>query len=226
MRLLVSATERELKPILDRSSGMLTACGVPVRITGVGKVNAAVSLALRLASEPGIREVINLGVCGAYDRPGVAPGHLVVTTETCYGDEGIETDDGFVSIGDAGFPLMQDIPGVTEEILRLPHGKEVGDLLSGRMDVQIHTGRMITVSACAGTARLATLRQEKWEPVGETMEGCALAHVCIKAGIRYTEIRGVSNMVGPYDRSAWKLDEAVDNVCSAVEIYLKETRCP
>ncbi len=226
MRLIVSATRQELTPILDHFSGMLTACGVPVRITGVGKVNAAVSLALFLASEPGIREVINVGVCGAYDRPGTVPGHLAVATEACYGDEGIETGDGFVAIADAGFPLMDDIAGVTKDILTFPHGHDVADRLSGALNVPVHAGRMITVSTCAGSERLAKERQEKWDPLGESMEGCALAHVCVKAGIRYTEIRCISNMVGPYDRSAWKLEEAINNACRAVQIYLEAIPCP
>lgn len=226
MRLIVSATGRELTPILDRSRDILTACGIPVRITGVGKVNAAVSLALRLASEPGIREVINVGVCGAYDRPGVAPSHVTVTTEACYGDEGIETGDGFVAIAEAGFPLMDDISGVTDDILAFTHGHDVAGLLSGKLEMPVHGGRMITVSTCAGSEHLAKERQEKWDPLGESMEGCALAHVCVKAGIRYTEIRGISNMVGPYDRSAWKLEEAINNACRAVQIYLEETPCP
>jgi futalosine hydrolase len=42
----------------------------------------------------------------------------------------------------------------------------------------------------------------------ESMEGAAIAHVAALAGIQVGEIRGISNLVGNRDRSAWRVKEA------------------
>lgn len=53
------------------------------------------------------------------------------------------------------------------------------------------------------------------------MEGAALAHVSLAHGIPFTEIRGISNVTGTYDKSTWDIKTAMKKVCEAIYIYLK-----
>jgi futalosine hydrolase len=41
------------------------------------------------------------------------------------------------------------------------------------------------------------------------MEGAAAALACRKARVRFIEVRGISNFVGPRRRGDWRIEEAV-----------------
>ena len=62
---------------LEEEAAHLHISGLPILITGAGKVNAAVSLATTLATASP-SEVINLGTAGAL-RPGIQGTHLITT---------------------------------------------------------------------------------------------------------------------------------------------------
>ena len=45
--------------------------------------------------------------------------------------------------------------------------------------------------------------------VAEAMEGFGVATATARAGLPFAEIRAVSNPVGPRDREAWKIPDAL-----------------
>jgi futalosine hydrolase len=47
------------------------------------------------------------------------------------------------------------------------------------------------------------------------MEGAAFMYACLIRGIRFAEVRAVSNIVEKRNRAAWKLGEAIDNLNAA-----------
>ena len=51
----------------------------------------------------------------------------------------------------------------------------------------------------------------------EAMEGFGVLRAAALAGVPAVELRAVSNAVGEPDRSAWRIDEALDALAAAVE---------
>lgn len=69
---------------------------------------------------------------------------------------------------------------------------------------------MLTVSTVTGSAARATaLAARHPRAVAEAMEGFGVAEAAARHGLPTLEIRAVSNPVGPRDRSAWRIGEAL-----------------
>jgi futalosine hydrolase len=52
------------------------------------------------------------------------------------------------------------------------------------------------------------------------MEGAGAAHAALLAGLPAVEVRGVSNPVGPRNRDAWRIGEALAATRRGVEAVL------
>jgi futalosine hydrolase len=66
------------------------------------------------------------------------------------------------------------------------------------------------VNTCTGTDARAFAMRARTGGAIENMEGAAIAHVAGLSGIPVGEIRGVSNIAGKRDRTAWKIKEAAE----------------
>jgi futalosine hydrolase len=53
------------------------------------------------------------------------------------------------------------------------------------------------------------------DAVAEGMEGYGVAVAATQAGLPFAEVRAISNPVGPRDRGAWRLREALDALTAA-----------
>jgi futalosine hydrolase len=72
-------------------------------------------------------------------------------------------------------------------------------------------GDVLTVSTVTGTApRTTDLLARHPDAVAEAMEGFGVATAAALAGVPYAELRTISNPVGPRDRDAWRIREALD----------------
>jgi futalosine hydrolase len=66
------------------------------------------------------------------------------------------------------------------------------------------------VSTVTGTAeRAAVLRRRHPEAVAEAMEGFGVATAATQAALPFAELRTISNPVGPRDRDAWRISDAL-----------------
>lgn len=91
----------------------------PVLVTGIGKTNSAMVLTHYLTNHPHPSHILNTGICGAFrEHSPVSVGDVAVATEECYGDEGVVSDSGFLSMKDLGFPLLKS--GDTEHFNTFP----------------------------------------------------------------------------------------------------------
>lgn len=71
-------------------------------------------------------------------------------------------------------------------------------------------GAVLTVSTVTGTAaRAAALRTRHPTALAEAMEGFGVAEAAGAHGVPVLEIRAVSNPVGPRDRAAWRIGDAL-----------------
>ncbi|MCA2214517.1 futalosine hydrolase [Jidongwangia harbinensis] len=180
---------------------------VTVAAVGVGSAVAAAGTARLLAlAEAGgdpFHAVISAGIAGGF--PGRAEvGATVVGTRSVAADLGAETPDGFRTVDQLGFGTSHhDTDKDLRELLRsaLPTAV-VGDILT-----------LATVTGTAVTAdRLAVAHPDA---AAEAMEGYGVACAAAGAGVPFAELRTISNLVGPRDRAAWRIPEALAALTAA-----------
>ena len=199
MVLVVVATEAE------RPNGEFE-----IVVSGVGKTAAAVVTAERLATGPPVPAVVSFGVAGAYPGTALAVGDVVVATEIAIVDEGLDAGSRFVPFSRPGM----EVPGAawvpTDAAL-------VGRLVVNRARrFAVRSGRMATVSVCAGTDRLAAERARQGA-LAESMEGAAVAFAAARRGIPFVEVRGISNLCGLRDGAPFNLAAAIRNAANVLE---------
>ncbi|MFE6038133.1 futalosine hydrolase [Streptomyces sp. NPDC056452] len=164
---------------------------------GVGPAAAAAAAAFALAAAPepyGL--VVSAGIGGGF-APAAPVGSLVVATGIVAADLGAETPDGFVPVTGLGFG---------RDVL-LPPDTLVREVAAATGAVP---GPVLTVSTVTGSAaRTAALLAAHPGAVAEAMEGFGVAEAADRIGVPVLELRAVSNTVGPRDRDAWRIGEAL-----------------
>lgn len=191
----------------------LTGAGVSVVPVGVGPAAAAAGTARLLAraeaaGEP-YRAVVSAGVAGGFaDR--VAVGGLVLATRSVAADLGAETPDGFLPVNELGMPPEQLGGGSA-----IDADPALLASLTAALPAAV-TGAVLTVNTVTGTTRTAELlRARHPDAVAEAMEGYGVAVAAAQAGLPFAELRAISNPVGPRDRSAWRLADALTALTTA-----------
>ncbi|MGW4567842.1 futalosine hydrolase [Streptomyces sp. NPDC004561] len=177
-----------------------TAAGADLLAAGVGPALAAASTAAALTAAAldgapyGL--VVSAGIGGGF-APGAPVGSLVVADAITAADLGAETADGFLPVTELGFGTVTHRP--PESLVRV-----VSEALGAP------TGTVLTVSTVTGTAaRAAELRARHARALAEGMEGFGVAEAAGAQGVPVLEIRAVSNPVGPRDRAAWRIGDAL-----------------
>jgi futalosine hydrolase len=209
--LVVTAVEAEAQAF---RAGLLpaepTSAVVHVVPVGVGPAAAAAGTArlLALAEAAGrpYRAVISAGIAGGF--PAAPVGATVLAARSIAADLGVESPQadpgGFLSIDELGFgSSTHEADGTLLATLRaaLP-GAVVGDIL--------------TVSTVTGSAASATGLIARYPAaVAETMEGYGVACAAAGAAVPFAELRTVSNPVGPRDRAAWRIGDALAALTTA-----------
>ncbi|SOD70438.1 futalosine hydrolase [Jatrophihabitans sp. GAS493] len=175
---------------------------VTVLAGGVGPAASAASTAAALAnagSTP-FDLVLSAGIAGGFD---VEPGGVVSATQIVFADLGAETP-GFESASELGFG--HDTYPVSPQI-----AAELAQRTRARL------GSVLTVSTVTGTAATAALRRGRHPDArAEAMEGAGVAAAAVAAQTPVAELRTISNLVGPRDRSSWRIPQALDALAAAV----------
>ncbi|MGW6564379.1 futalosine hydrolase [Streptomyces sp. NPDC054975] len=182
---------------------------VDLLVGGVGPASAAAATATALAraSAPyGL--VVSAGIAGGF-QPHAPIGSVVVSDAIVSADLGAQTPDGYLTVEELGFG--RSVHRVDSRLtLRVSRGL-------GR---QAHTvAPVLTVSTVTGTAeRAAELAARHPGAAAEAMEGFGVAEAAAAHGVPVVEIRAVSNAVGPRDRAAWRIGEALDALRSTFQL--------
>ncbi|MEY9847523.1 futalosine hydrolase [Streptacidiphilus sp. MAP5-3] len=185
----------------------LTACGpVDVVVAGVGPAAAAAATATALAVSPSRYGLaVSAGIAGGF-APAAPVGSVVVADAIVAADLGAQTPDGFADVTELGF-------GRVRHATR--HADPVAASLRGH-GLPTAQGPVLTVSTVTGSAeRAAELARRHPGAVAEAMEGFGLAEAAAGHDVPVLELRTVSNTVGPRDRSAWRIGEALDALAGA-----------
>ncbi|MFI1654156.1 futalosine hydrolase [Streptomyces sp. NPDC020472] len=187
---------------------------VDVLVGGVGPAAVAAATGTALACEAlaggGYGLVVSAGIAGGF--PPAAPvGSVVVSSAIVAADLGAETPDGYLAVEELGF------------------GRSVHpapEALTGRIAAALDAGGpphalapVLTVSTVTGTARRAAeLAERHPDAAAEAMEGFGVAEAAAAHGVPAVEIRAVSNAVGPRDRAAWRIGEALGALRDTFEL--------
>lgn len=168
-----------------------------VLVGGVGPAAAAAATATALAvADTPYGLVVSAGIGGGFP-PHAPVGSLVVSDTVVAADLGADTPDGFLPVDELGFG-------------RTSHPSPAGlSALVARTLGAAHAP-VLTVSTVTGSAaRAAELARRHPRAAAEAMEGFGVAEAAAAHGVPVVEIRAVSNTVGPRDRAAWRIGEAL-----------------
>ncbi|CAL9299618.1 futalosine hydrolase [Streptomyces rochei] len=174
--------------------------GPDLLAAGVGPALAAASTAAALTAAAldgaPYALVVSAGIGGGF-APHAPVGSLVVADEITAADLGAETADGFLPVTELGFGTVTHLP---------PAGL-VGAVAAA---TGARAGTVLTGSTVTGTAeRAALLRARHPRALAEGMEGFGVAEAAAAHGVPVLELRAVSNPVGPRDRAAWRVGDAL-----------------
>ncbi|MFE5481233.1 futalosine hydrolase [Streptomyces sp. NPDC056527] len=187
---------------------------VDVLVGGVGPASVAAATATALAHAaahdpaapptPPYDLVVSAGIAGGF-QPLAPLGSVVVSDAIVSADLGAQTPDGYLTVEELGFGRSSHAVGAT---------------LTRRISAALTQGArphtvapVLTVSTVTGTAERADeLARRHPRAAAEAMEGFGVAEAAAAYGLPVVEIRAVSNAVGPRDRAAWRIGEALDSL--------------
>ncbi|WP_435241164.1 futalosine hydrolase [Streptomyces cucumeris] len=140
---------------------------------------------------------------GSGDAPRAPLGSVVVADAVVAADLGAETPDGFAAVTDLGFGTVEHLPPA--------------DLVAAAAEAaRAARGTVLTVSTVTGSAgRAAELLRRHPRATAEAMEGFGVAEAAAAQSVPVLEVRAVSNAVGPRDRAAWRIGEALEALADA-----------
>jgi futalosine hydrolase len=191
--LVVAATRTEVPHLVSGARGQHL---VDVLVSGVGMVATAAQTSRTLAIT-GYDFAFNFGVCGSFDRR-FSPGAVVHVTCDALSELGAEDGERFISMEELGLIpstcIVNSSPPLNEALATLP-------TVSG-----------ITVNTVHGHEPTIAMVKRRLQPQIESMEGAAFAYACSVAGVRYAQVRAVSNVVERRNRAAWQMELAIRNL--------------
>lgn len=205
--LIVSATEFEVKPLLNFLGIALPSIGmnnanidfeekdIKVLITGIGMVNTAFMMGRYMNSLYDL--VINVGVCGAFDKQ-LELGQLVHVTEDTLSELGAEDGDEFLTYD------KLNLEGEHTFSNNLKNSYKTID--------QLKEVKGITVNSVHGNEISISKVKKIYNPDVESMEGAAFYASCVRVGGDYTQVRAISNYVEKRDKSKWQMFLAIKNL--------------
>ncbi|MEU1286871.1 futalosine hydrolase [Kitasatospora sp. NPDC005856] len=189
---------------------------VDVLAAGVGPAAAAAAASCALAAHP-YALAVSAGIAGGF-APLAPVGSTVLADAIVAADLGAETPEGFADVTELGFGTVRHTPPPAAVAL-------VARALGGP---GLAVGPVLTVSTVTGSAeRAAELAARHPGTVAEAMEGFGVAEAAARYGVPALELRTVSNPVGPRDRAAWRIGEALaalERAFAALPVHELATR--
>jgi futalosine hydrolase len=236
--LVVTAVEAEAEAVrAGCTTEQPTAVRVDVEAVGVGPAMAGAGtarlLALAEAAGTPYRAVVSAGIGGGF--PGRAPvGATVIGVRSVAAELGAETPDGFLPIDGLGFGtsliradealarvLIQALdPALVGALAAEPPGAVADQPIADQpIADQPVVGDILTLSTVTGSAATAAALATRFPTaVAEAMEGYGVACAAAGAAVPFVELRAISNLIGPRDRAAWRIPEALRALTAAARV--------
>jgi len=203
--LIVAATKFEVAPLLahfkikayTEEGFFMTEEGpdLSVLITGVGMVNTAYHMGR--SSHNLFDHVINVGVCGAFNRS-IKIGEVVNVIEDTISEMGAEDDNLFIKYAEMNLGGTNSYHShFTINNPKLNNLKKV---------------KGITVNKVHGNEESIKRISSLFDADVESMEGAAFLRGCARLSENYYQLRAVSNYVEKRDKSKWNMPLAINNL--------------
>lgn len=193
--------------------GTINGRQVVIAVSGPGQANAA-RAATQLALMVNPRAMINIGIAGVYKGTGYDLSDVLAASSETYADTGALERGGLIGLKQMGMPLMRK--GGTQYFGSFPVDAR---LLKAALPHVDGSGVFLTVSQVSGTMGRASKLRKQYDALCENMEGAPIAQTCLHYGIPMLEVRGISNVAGVRDKSAWRIEAAASNCqLAAIEI--------
>lgn len=203
--LVLSATEKEIKPIRDfvgknseSNANAWTEKGFQLRLAsfGIGSASAM------FHAYPLIEQsdwVILVGIAGSFDTS-IGLGQVVQVKSDEFSDLGVNDRGIFRSVFEIGLMNPNESP--------FQNGKIIAPQFTAIPGLQIVEG--ITRNTISGEEKEIALLKQRFPCAAiETMEGAHIHYIASQFQKKLTHIRGISNYVEPRNRANWKIDEAI-----------------
>ena len=209
---------------LTVSVGKLFGHDIALAHSGIGKAAAAATcITLLISCRPQALWLFGCG--GAYPGTGLKIGDLALADCEIFGDEGVDTDQGFHDLASMGLVMRQASRPFYNT---WPVDRQLYDWaqphLSGqaaKSSITLCSGHFVTVSSCTGTATKAKEIVRRTRGICENMEGAAVALACQQLSIPLLEMRGISNLVEDRDTARWDLAAGMTAAQNAVMALLE-----
>jgi len=182
---------------------------IDLLVTGVGSVSTSWAMMKWFSSNPRPELAINIGIAGSYSND-IAIGDVVAPVSDCFADSGMETEDGFITLSEAGMgdPFVRG-------------GKIVSDNIYTTVLLKmLRPVSAVTVNTVTGSADTIRRITGKFNPGIETMEGAAFFYICLRERIPFAALRSISNRVEPRNRKKWDIHLAVSNLSGKLRDFL------
>ncbi|MCP2014954.1 futalosine hydrolase [Deinococcus sp. HSC-46F16] len=180
----------------------LTDLPADVVVSGVGPVAAALATASALG-QGRYDLAVSAGIGGAYPGSGLVPGDLAVSSRIVQADLGAWDGGAFLELDALGLSVLPE--GAHAGVFDV---WEEAQALAARLGAAY--GPTLTLSTVTGSREGAEGLTARYPgALTEGMEGAGVAHAALLAGTPALEVRGVSNPVGPRDRAAWRIPDAL-----------------
>jgi futalosine hydrolase len=175
-----------------------------VLVGGIGPARSAAATSAALARDR-YDLVLSAGIAGGFAP--LAVGDIAVAATIAFADLGVETAAG-----------VDPLPSAVASYDVAPKlAVELADRTGG------HLGTVVTVATVTGTAAAAQALLARYpDAVAEAMEGAGVAAAAAHHGVPFAEIRAISNAVGPRDRAAWRIGDALAALGPAVQAAARE----
>lgn len=174
---------------------------------GLGKANAAMTLGAFLEAHPEVRQVLLVGIAGAYPGASLRPGDVVLAAQEIQADLG--TGGGLEALG---------LPALELEGRRLYNHLPADPLWTARLHglLGLTPRPFLTRDAVSETHEEAAELERRWGAAVENMEGAAVAQTALWFGVPWAEVRAVSNPAGVRDKTRWDVPRALEALANAL----------
>ena len=194
MILITAATEMELAGLRLAFSNRPH---VSFLVTGIGMFSSAVNITKALL-EMNPTLFINVGIAGAYPNRSYHIGDIVQVNRVINPELGYQEKSGqLISFFDEGMIDANAFPYNNGHLINDVQAPHLPSAISNC--VHITTGELSTVK-----------RRSMLGADIEDMESSAIFYSCLKLNVPFHCIRAISNMVTTRNKSAWKIDDAIN----------------
>ncbi len=178
-----------------------------ILISGIGIVNTIFSLT-NLFAQNKYSMVYHLGIAGSFNIDLQILSTVNVDIDQ-FGDFTAKQDSTITSHFQTGLFNPNSPPFINGKLVNNTAGIDIYN--------QFPTVNGVTVSALSTNPIDTSTKKQLFDADIETMEGAAVAFVCLNNKTPFVQLRVISNMVGEPNRKLWKIKESIKIIHEIIE---------